>query len=100
LNHFWGIYKDDWFGKIEISTKDNNLFFQSLRSPKLNGEMFHYKGNNFIVKWTNRSFDADAFVNFELNFDGIPNSIKMKAISPLTDFSYDFHDLDLERVEE
>jgi len=100
LNKFVGIYQDDWFGKIKIFIKGNNLFFQSLRSPKLNGEMFYYKGNTFVVKWTIRSFDADAFANFDLDFQGVPNRIKMKAISPLTDFSYDFRDLDLQKIEE
>ncbi len=99
LKKFVGIYKDNWLGKIKISVKNNRLFFQSFRSPKLNGEMFYYKGSTFVVKWTYRSFDANAFVNFKLNFEGIPDRIKMKAISPLTDFSYDFHDLDLKRVD-
>jgi hypothetical protein len=30
--------------------------------------------------------------------DGKASGMKMKAISPLTDFSFDFHDLDLSRV--
>ena len=29
-----------------------------------------------------------------------PTAIKMKPISPLTDFSFDFQDLDLQRVKE
>ncbi len=56
--------------------------------------MFFYKANTFLVKWTDRSMDADAFVLFELDYEGKPSGMKMKAISPLTDFSYDFHDLD------
>lgn len=98
LNKFIGVYKDDWFGEVEISEKNNKLFFKSMRSPKLNGEMFFYKGNTFVVKWTIRSFDADSFVKFNLDFEGKPKSIEMKAISPFTDFSYDFHDLDLIKV--
>jgi hypothetical protein len=35
-----------------------------------------------------------------LDEQGKANSIKMKAVSPLTDFSFDFHDLDLKRVKE
>ena len=43
--------------------------------------------------------DADAFLNFSLDENGKASGIKMKAISSTTDFSYDFHDLDLKRVE-
>jgi hypothetical protein len=35
---------------------------------------------------------------FSLDMEGKASGIKMKAISPLTDFSFDFHDLDLNRV--
>ena len=42
--------------------------------------------------------DADAFVNFSLDEEGRASGIKMRAISPLTDFSYDFDDLDFQRV--
>jgi hypothetical protein len=56
--------------------------------------MFPYKGNTFIVKWGDRSLDADAYVQFDLDNTGKANRIKMNAISPLTDFSFDFQDLD------
>ncbi|MEN6619509.1 MAG: serine hydrolase [Rikenellaceae bacterium] len=97
LNIFTGIYTDNWFGDVDISLKDGKLWFASKRSPKLCGEMFYFGGETFIVKWRDRSFDADAFVKFELDFNGRPSGIKMKAVSPLTDFSYDFQDLDFRR---
>ena len=56
-----------------------------------------YKGNTFIAKWNVRSMDADAFVMFSLDNTGKAVRIKMKAISPLTDFSYDFQDLEFNR---
>jgi hypothetical protein len=36
---------------------------------------------------------------FTLDEEGKAQSIKMKGISPNIDFSYDFHDLDLVRVD-
>ena len=71
--------------------------FNALKSPRLRGEMMHYKANTFIVKWEDRSMDADAYVLFEADREGLPVSIKMDAISPLTDFSFDFQDLDFRR---
>ncbi len=99
LKSIMGDYKDVWFGDITISTKLGKTWFYSKRSPKLNGELFFYKANTFVVKWEDRSMDADAFLHFSLSEDGKPAGLKMKAISPLTDFSYDFHDLDFVKVQ-
>jgi len=41
---------------------------------------------------------ADAFATFTLDDSGKAQSIKMKGISPNIDFSFDFHDFDLKRV--
>jgi len=59
--------------------------------------MMFYKGNTFIVKWNDRSMDADAYVMFDLDAEGNANAIKMKPISPLTDFSFDFQDLNFSK---
>ncbi len=98
INPFMGTYTDKWFGDVTISMNNGKMWFQSKRSFLLNGEMFPYKGNTFIVKWTDRSMDADAYVMFDLDSDGKPSGMKMKAISPLTDFSFDFQDLDFTKI--
>jgi len=95
-----GIYKDDWFGKIEVFMNDNQLWFKAYRSPKLNGPMHYYKANAFAIKWEYQDMNADAFVIFSLDEEGKAQNIKMKGISPNIDFSFDFQDLDLIRVEE
>ena len=41
--------------------------------------------------------NADAYVLFELDERGLGSGIKMRPVSPLTDFSYDFQDLELKR---
>jgi hypothetical protein len=50
------------------------------------------------VKWRNPELRADAFVTFALNPDGTIDQAKMQAVSPATDFSYDFQDLLLKPV--
>jgi Domain of unknown function (DUF3471) len=74
------------------------MWLASKRSPKLQGELFFVRGNTFVVKWTDRSMDADSYVTFCMDESGKAKGITMKAISPLTDFSYDFHDLNLNRI--
>lgn len=99
VNLFTGTYTDKWFGDVVISINNRDkMWFQSKRSFLLNGEMFPYRGSTFIVKWTDRSMDADAFVMFDLDNEGKASGMKMKAISPLTDFSFDFQDLEFERA--
>ncbi len=98
LDALVGTYRDNWFGDVIISVKNGKPWFTSKRSPKLCGELFYFRGNTFVVKWKDRSLDADAFVNFILDEYGKGTAIKMRAISPLTDFSYDFQDLDLQKV--
>lgn len=98
LKEIEGVYSDPWFGKVTISSKNSGLYYQSANSPKLQGKLYFFKGNTFIVKWNERSLDADAYVTFTLNHQGRPAGFKMEAISPLTDFSFDFQDLDFSRV--
>jgi CubicO group peptidase (beta-lactamase class C family) len=95
---FYGTYKDAWFGEVTISEVNGKMHFQAKNAPKLRGDMTYYKGSTFIVKWYDRSLDADAFVNFGLATNGKADGFKMAAISPLTDFSFDFQDLDFRAV--
>lgn len=97
---FIGVYEDNWFGKVEVFKNKNQLWFKCHRSPKLNGPMYFYKANTFAIKWEYQDMNADAFAMFNLDEEGKAQSIKMKGISPNIDFSFDFHDLDLQRVKE
>lgn len=98
FSQFAGTYHDNWLGDVTLTEKDGKLWFQAKRSPKLNGEVLPYKANTMVVKWAIRSMDADAFMIFSLDENGKPDGFKMKPISPATDFSYDFQDLDLRRI--
>src|SRR5690606_14217219 len=93
-----GTYKDNWFGEITITEQNGNLRFTSKRSSQLQGDMYFYKDNTYAVKWDNAYLHADAFVFVEMENNKI-KSLKMKPISPLTDFSYDFQDLDLVKTQ-
>jgi hypothetical protein len=94
-----GTYQDNWFGEVSIYEKKGKLYFTSKRSPRLTGELFFYKDQNFVVKWNIRSFHADSHIFFDIDTTEKANHFTMKAISPLTDFSYDFHDLDFTRTQ-
>jgi CubicO group peptidase (beta-lactamase class C family) len=88
-------YQDDWYGDIFITYNDSQLKMQFSKTAELKGTLEHYQYNTFIVRWDDRTLEADAFVNFNLNTDGSINTVTMKAVSRATDFSFDFHDLKL-----
>ncbi|RYD75718.1 MAG: serine hydrolase, partial [Sphingobacteriales bacterium] len=98
LKNYFGTYHDAWFGEVTISEVNGKMHFQAKNAPKLRGDMTFFKGNTFIVKWYDRSLDADAFVNFTLDNNANANGFKMASISPLTDFSFDFQDLDFSKT--
>ncbi|SRX52455.1 serine hydrolase [Aequorivita sp. CIP111184] len=95
---YLGTYKDVWFGKVAISNPNGSLHFKAEKSPDLTGTMTFYKGTTYVVRWNDTSLKADAFVNFNLNTEGKAESFTMSPISPLTDFSYDFQDLEFRKV--
>lgn len=104
LTKYTGMYEDDWFGKMEIWLEEDNgeehLRIRSHRSPKLNGEMLFYKATTFAIRWEYTDMECSAFATFSLDPEGVPVGIKMAGISPDIDFSFDFHDLDLKRVDD
>ena len=99
LAMFTGAYQDPWFGKVTVSQQNGELYFTSEKSKDLTGRMQFYKGTTYVVRWDDASLKADAFVIFSLDTEGRANGFTMKPISPLTDFSYDFQDLEFDRVE-
>jgi len=100
VDDYIGVYEDNWFGKVEVFEQNGQLWFKCYRSPKLSGPMAFYKSNSFAIKWEYQDMNADAFAMFGLDENGKAQSIKMKGISPNIDFSFDFQDLDLRRIDD
>ena len=67
-------------------------------TPLLTGKLEHWQHDTFVARWDDRELRADAYVTFALNPDGSIDRAKMQAVSPATDFSFDFQDLLLEPV--
>jgi CubicO group peptidase (beta-lactamase class C family) len=97
LSAYVGTYRDAWYGDVEISMSDNKLFIDMSRSEVLKGSLKNYEGDQFVAVWLNRTLKADAFVTFTIE-EGHVSGLKMKAVSAITDFSYDFHHLNLIKV--
>lgn len=98
LADYAGTYHDPWYGDVYIKDKDGKLVMQFSHTKRLLGDMTHWSRDTFIVHWRDRSLNADAFVTFALTPDGKVRNVRMKPVSPLTDFSFDFQDLRLTPV--
>ena len=96
LDAYVGTYRDPWYGTVTISRRGKGLFIDMGRSTLLDGPLTPFDGDTFAAIWPDKTMKADAFVTFTVE-DGKAVAMKMKAISDITDFSYDFHDLDLKR---
>ncbi|WP_181106608.1 serine hydrolase [Xanthomonas arboricola] len=98
LRSYAATYRDPWYGDVVIRQEGKRLRLQFSKTAQLIGTLEHWQHDSFIVRWDDRSLNADAFVNFALTPDGAVREMRMEAISPLTDFSFDFQDLVLTPV--
>jgi CubicO group peptidase (beta-lactamase class C family) len=93
LERFAGTYTDKWYGDIAIAPASGKLRITFSHTPSLTGTLEYWQYNTFLARWDDPELRADAFVTFTLNPDGSIDTVKMKAASPATDFSFDFQDL-------
>ncbi len=93
LASYAGRYRDAWYGDMRIEEHAGKLSLHFTHTPDLAGDLEHWQYDTFVARWKNRTLDADAYVTFTLKPDGTIHEVRMAAVSPLTDFSYDFQDL-------
>ncbi|TMM48917.1 serine hydrolase [Qipengyuania marisflavi] len=96
LSAYAGVYRDPWYGTVTISETRGKLHIDMSRSEVLDGPLTPFDGDTFAAIWADKTLKADAFVTFTVA-DGTVTGMTMKAISDITDFSFDFHDLELVR---
>jgi CubicO group peptidase (beta-lactamase class C family) len=99
LDAYVGTYHDPWRGDAFVRREGGELVLRISRTKFLEGPLVHYSGNIFIVRWNDRSLGADAYVRFEQGFSEQVVGMTLQAVSPNTDFSFDFQDLDFKKTE-
>ncbi|MGQ4659500.1 serine hydrolase [Lysobacter sp. F6437] len=95
LADYAGTYTDPWYGDVEISQQGGKLRIAFSHTEALVGTLSHWQHDTFVIRWDQRWLNADAFLTFSLDPDGEIREARMEAISPMTDFSFDFHHLRL-----
>lgn len=110
LNAYSGTWRDPWYGDVEIvflsttgrgpsgrRTHAIRLGIDFTRTKALKGTLEPYDGDTFRTRFPDKR-EEDVFVTFKIE-NGVAVSATMKAVSPDADFSYDYHDLRLTKVD-
>lgn len=95
--NYTGTLHDNWYGDVVIEQLDGKLRIDFTHTKRLKGQLEHYTGNTFIVKWDEKLLEADAFIRFGMTPENRVKEATMRAVSTtVTDFSFDFRNLNLQ----
>jgi len=92
LERYTGIFADPWYGNIEVSQLDGKLRIDFKPTPRMAGTLEHWQYDTFVTHLDDKNIEP-AYVTFNLDANGKVDQIRMKAVSPIADFSYDYQDL-------
>ncbi|HET9329878.1 MAG TPA: DUF3471 domain-containing protein, partial [Steroidobacteraceae bacterium] len=87
-----GTYADPWYGNIEVAAADGRLHIDFKSTPRMGGVLEHWQYDTFVTHFDDKNIEP-AYVTFGLDANGRVERVSMKAVSPLADFSFDYHDL-------
>jgi CubicO group peptidase (beta-lactamase class C family) len=97
LERYTGQYRDDLYGDATIALEDGRLVLRLSHSPAFTGDLEHWQYDTFVAHWRAPHLE-DAYVTFGLKPDGSIERLRLAAVSPLADFSYDYQDLEFRPV--
>jgi CubicO group peptidase (beta-lactamase class C family) len=92
LSGYAGQYNDPWYGTVDIRQEKGALVMELPHSGGIKARLDHWQYNTFRTVFPDNSIEP-AYVTFSIDAEGKVDRITMKAISPLADFSWDWHDL-------
>ncbi|WP_371414117.1 serine hydrolase [Sphingosinicella sp. CPCC 101087] len=92
LARYAGDFADPWYGTIGIREAGGRLTVSFPHAFGLSAELEHWQYDTFRTRFDDPNMEP-AYVTFQLDADGKVERITMRAVSPLADFSFDYHDL-------
>lgn len=93
-----GTYRDPWYGDVIVRSTPAGLTIDFTSTPRMVGRLRHWQYDSFLMEFDDKAIEP-AYVTFALDADGEVTGVRLKAASPIADFSWDYHDLDLKPVE-
>jgi CubicO group peptidase (beta-lactamase class C family) len=91
LAAYAGRYRDPWYGDIVVREAAGGLSIEFVPTPVFKSALEPWGHDAFRTRFTDKDTE-DAVVHFAIA-GGRVTKVTMKALSPLADFSFDFHDL-------
>jgi CubicO group peptidase (beta-lactamase class C family) len=102
LARYAGRYRDPWYGDVTIQEEKGGLVLSMTRTPGMVADLDHWQQDTFVTRWRSLSSldlsQAEAYVTFALRPDASVERVTLAPVSPATDFSFDFRDLELTPV--
>ncbi|RYY37866.1 MAG: serine hydrolase, partial [Sphingomonadales bacterium] len=92
LSAYAGRYRDPWYGDVLVSAKGGKLAIEFVPTAAFRSVLEPWGPDSFRTRFAKEAGE-DAVISFKVS-EGKVTGITMKALSPLADFSYDFHHLD------
>ena len=96
LAAYAGRYRDRWYGDIVIEKKGGGLAIAFLPTQAFRGALEPWGSDHFRTRFPDGAGEV-ALVSFAIA-GGVVTGIKMKPLSPLADFSFDYQHLDFAPV--
>jgi CubicO group peptidase (beta-lactamase class C family) len=96
LDRYAGRYRDPWYGDLLVSRKGSGLTVNFTRTPPFKSVLEPFGPDAFRTRFP-RGAGEDAVLNFLVEADTVTR-ISLRALSPIADLSFDFHDLAFSRV--
>jgi CubicO group peptidase (beta-lactamase class C family) len=96
LGAYAGRYRDPWYGDVLIGLQAGALHVDFTRTPAFKSVLEPFGTDAFRTRFA-RGAGEDAVLSFTVA-DGKVTGLALRALSPIADFSFDFHDLALTPV--
>ena len=97
LSAYVGRYRDPWYGEVDVALKDGALAIDFVPTPVYKSVLEPWGKDAFRTRFPPLAGE-DAVVSFHVQ-NGSIRHVTMRPLSPLADFSCDFQDLALDRID-
>jgi hypothetical protein len=97
LSAYAGTYRDVWYGDVIIGQQGKGLSIAFSRSPGMKGRLEPFAFDTFKTVFDDPTIE-NAYLSFSISPEGKVEDARVKAVSPIADFSYDYQDLALKKV--